>query len=100
VGLYGLLAATIAYALYPIGLDFYAYSTREILRVDRGQWGGMLRNHGALALVLYSVVLPLLLLVFAMGFLPWTLAPWFYILLILEHLNQELSRLLVAVTKQ
>lgn len=100
VGLYGLLAATIAYALYPIGLDFYAYSTREILRVDRSLWGGLLRNHGALALLLYSIVLPLLLLVFAMGFLPWTLAPWFYALLILEHLNQELSRLLVAVSKQ
>lgn len=100
VGLYGLLAAAIAYALYLVGLDFYTYSTREILRVDRDQWGGLLRNHGALALLLYSVVLPLLLLVFALGFLPWNLAPWFYVLLILEHLNQELSRLLVAVSKQ
>ncbi len=100
VGLYGLLTAAIGYALYLVGLDFYTYSTREILRVNRNHWGGLLRNHGALALLLYSIVLPLLLLVFAFGFLPWTLAPWFYVLLILEHLNQELSRLLVAVSKQ
>ena len=100
VGLYGLLAAAIGYALYLIGLDFYTYSTREILRFDRGRWGELVRNHGTLVLLLYIVILPLLLLIFWLGFLPWFLAPWFYLLLVLEHLNQELSRLLVAVSKQ
>src|SRR5690606_1309225 len=100
VGLYGLLVLTVAYALYPRGLDFYTYSTREILRDDRSHWGVLVRNHCALALLLYSIVLPWLLLVFALDYLPWPLAPWFYVLLILEHLNQELSRLLVAVSKQ
>jgi len=100
VGLYGLLAAAITAALYLVGLDFYTYSTREILRVDRSYWGELLRNHCALALLLYSIVLPLLLLVFTLDFLPWTLAPWFYALLILDHLNQELNRLLVAASRQ
>ncbi|MGD9679415.1 MAG: lipopolysaccharide biosynthesis protein, partial [Vulcanibacillus sp.] len=42
---------------------------------------------------------PLLLLVFVAGVLPWQMIGWFYLLLTLEHLSQELSRLLVACGK-
>lgn len=44
LGLYGLLVATIGYALYLLGLDFYTYSTREILKRERNEWGGLLKN--------------------------------------------------------
>lgn len=98
LGLYGLLVAAIGYALYLLGLDFYAYTTRELLKYDRAHWGGMLKSQGALTLVLYSIVLPLLLLVFVGGKLPWWAAGWFFALIILEHLNQEASRLLIAVS--
>lgn len=98
LGLYGLLVAAIGYALYMLGLDFYTYTTRELLKHDRAQWGGMLKSQVALTLVLYCVCLPLLLLVFVAGSLPWWVAGWFFALLILEHLNQEASRLLIAVS--
>lgn len=100
LGLYGLLTATIAYALYLLGLDFYTYSTREILKHERTEWGGMLKSQGVLTLVLYALVIPLLLLIFVMGMLPWYVAPWFFIVLALEHLNQELMRLLIAISDQ
>ncbi|MFX4789973.1 hypothetical protein ABTB87_22095 [Acinetobacter baumannii] len=32
LGLYGLIAATINFAMYFIGLDFYVYSNRELLK--------------------------------------------------------------------
>lgn len=98
LGLYGLLVAVIGYSIYLLGLDFYTYTTRELLKHDRAHWGGMLKSQGILTLVLYCTVLPLLLLVFVSGKLPWWVAGWFFALLIIEHLNQELSRLLIAVS--
>lgn len=100
LGLYGLLAATIGYALYLLGLDFYTYTTRELLKRPREEWGGLLKDQGALTLVLYTMVIPLLMVIFAADLLPWHLAGWFVALLVLEHLNQELMRLLVAISEQ
>ncbi|NMY40041.1 hypothetical protein HBN76_01885 [Pseudomonas sp. WS 5013] len=100
LGLYGLLVATIGYALYFLGLDFYTYTTRELLKRPREEWGGLLKNQGALVVVLYAIFLPLLLMIFALDLLPWHFAGWFIALLALEHLNQELMRLLVAISEQ
>ncbi|WP_339504601.1 lipopolysaccharide biosynthesis protein [Pseudomonas sp. RL_105y_Pfl2_101] len=100
LGIYGLLAATIGYSLYLLGFDFYTYSTRELLKRERGEWGGLLKAQGALTLVLYVIFLPLLSLVFIRGLLPMKVVGWFFALLILEHLTQELGRLLIAVSDQ
>lgn len=99
VGLYGLLAASVAYALFAVGLDFYTYSTRELLKYDRSDWGGYLKAHGALCLLLYAALVPVTLPIFYAEWLPWTLLPWFFGLLVLEHLNQELGRIMIAVGK-
>jgi O-antigen/teichoic acid export membrane protein len=100
LGLYGLLTATVGYSLYLLGFDFYTFTTREVLKRERHEWGGLLKDQGALSLVLYAVFMPLLSLIFIQGVLPWSLAGWFFALLILEHLNQELGRLLVAISEQ
>lgn len=99
LGLYGLVAATIGYALYLLGLDFYTYSTRALLQHERSEWGALLKSQGALMLVLYLLCMPLLLLLFIMDVLPWHVAGLFMALLVLEHMNQELMRLLVAVSE-
>lgn len=100
LGLYGLLTATIGYALYLLGFDFYAFTTRELLKRERSDWGGLLKDQGALSAVLYAVFLPLLCLVFFNGLLPWSLAGWFFALLVIEHVTQELGRLLIAISEQ
>ena len=100
LGLYGLLTATVGYSLYLLGFDFYTFTTREVLKRERHEWGGLLKDQGALSLVLYAVFMPLLSLIFIQGLLPWSLAGWFFALLILEHLNQEFGRLLVAISEQ
>lgn len=100
LGLYGLLSATIGYSLYLLGFDFYTFTTREILKRSRKEWGGLLKDQAALSLLLYAIFLPLLNLVFVFGLLPWRLAGWFFALLVLEHINQEMSRLLVAISEQ
>lgn len=100
LGLYGLLTVTISYAIYPLGFDFYIFSTREFLKNKHQNWGALLRDQGVLHLILYILVLPFLALLFAQGFLPWALVSCFFILLVTEHLNQEIIRLLIAVSEQ
>src|SRR5690606_28781255 len=48
----------------------------------------------------YLLVLPLLVVIFLQGWLPWRLAGGFFALLVIEHLAQELNRLLVAMSEQ
>lgn len=100
MGIYGLFTATVGYALYLIGLDFYTHSTREIIKKDKKEWGAILKNQIALSAVLYLVCIPLLCLMFTFDVLPVGLLPWFVVILILEHVNQELSRLLIAISEQ
>jgi len=99
LGLYGLIVATVAYGIYPLGFDFYAYNARELIKTEQREWGRLLKSQGALHLRLYAIFLPLFFLFFVFELLPWRLAPWCFLLLILEHLNQELNRLLVAMSR-
>lgn len=100
LGIYGLLVATIGYALYLLGFDFYSFTTRELLKCDRSEWGGVLKGQVAVSAILYMIFLPLLSLIFLKGLLPLSLAVWFFVLLVLEHINQELGRLLIAISEQ
>jgi len=100
LGLYGLLTATVGYSLYLLGFDFYTFTTREVLKRERQEWGGLLKDQGALSLLRYAIFIPLLSMIFVNELLPWRLAGWFFSLLILEHLNQEIGRLLIAISEQ
>ncbi len=99
VGVYGLMTVTIPLALYVLGFDFYTYSTREILKHGRGKWATMIRDQFAFHAIAYAVVLPLLLIVFLTGTLPWKYVVWFYLLLVLEHVAQEFYRILVTLSQ-
>jgi O-antigen/teichoic acid export membrane protein len=100
LGLYGLVVAAISYAIYPLGFEFYTYSTRELLKRDRNDWGRLLKGQALFHLCLYIVFLPLFCFVFYFEWLPWDLVFWLYPILVLEHLNQELSRLFIALSEQ
>lgn len=100
VGLYGLVTATVGYALFVVGLDFYTYSTREIANSPSSEWGWVLKSHGMLTLFLYLLMLPVFLLVFQFALLPWEVAPFFFLLVVSEHFCQELMRFFIAASKQ
>lgn len=100
VGYYGIFSATVGYTLFLVGLDFYTYSSREILGTPPHLRGQKLKGHIALCGILYIALAP-----FAAFFLPraeWpdNLAIWFLPILVLEHLNQELYRLLISLSDQ
>ncbi|WP_019339981.1 hypothetical protein [Stutzerimonas stutzeri] len=100
LGMYGLLVVSIAYSMYPLGFEFYTFSSRELVRADIKDRAQKLKNQVSMHAVLYFFVMPLLLLVFYFEFIPWRLAPLFLILVVLEHLNQEAMRLLTALQYQ
>lgn len=97
LGLYGLLAVGISYSLYLLGVDFYTYSTRELIARGADGWGRILKSQLALFGTLYTIGVPILLGAFFLGLLPMRLMGWFFILVVLEHINQEVFRLFVAV---
>ena len=99
LGLYGLLTATIAYALMALGFDFYTYATRELINTDRRDWCALLRDQGVFYGIAYVVILPICIFIFWKGYLPWTLVLWFFPLLAFEHIAQEFNRLLVAISE-
>jgi O-antigen/teichoic acid export membrane protein len=94
---YGLMGATVSIAVTLLGLEFYAFSTREILARDNASRAVCLRDQLAFHGIAYLALLPLSLPVFATGILPWSLAGWFVVLSILDHLGQETARILNTI---
>lgn len=100
VGYYGLFTAAVGYALYFVGLDFYTYVTREILKTPNDKRGRMLKDQAALSGLLYLLLLPVAFIFLQQAAWPGYLAWWFFPILLLEHFNQEMSRLLSALSEQ
>jgi len=99
VGLYGLVVVTVAYGMYPLGFEFYTYSTREVIKADVAIKGQYLKSQAVFHAWLYLLITPIFILIFYYELLPWYVAPWFFVLLITEHANQELMRMLIAIQK-
>jgi len=97
IGIYGIFVATVSYALYFLGLDFYRYASREMLAKDKDQWSCMLRDQLVFYCIVYLIVLPFLSFIFLYELLHWNYIFWFYLILTLEHLSQESYRLLVVM---
>lgn len=100
VGLYGLVTATVSYVIYALGMDMYTYTTREIIKSERASWRAKLKSHGAFLVLVAVIVLPLSLVLFVLGLLPWGVAIWFFLVLVSEHVGMEIDRLLVSMSQQ
>ncbi len=97
LGVWGIVYITITMSLLVLGLDFYTFTTREILAGEPSQRARMLRDQMVFHGLVYLLVLPVLLGVFFLKFIAWKYIVWFYLLLVLEHIAQELYRLLVVL---
>lgn len=99
VGLYGLFTATISYAFYFLGFEFYTFSNREIVKNSRTNWAPLLKSQAVFMTFMYIILVPFLVLIFTFKLLPFEIAGYFFVLLVLEHLSQEFNRIFVAMTK-
>lgn len=98
VGLYGLLTATIGYAFYFLGFEFYTYSNRELIKKNT-EWAFILKSQLIFTFVMYVFFAPFLGLIFYFKLLPSSLALMFFTLLVLEHFSQEFNRIFIALSK-
>lgn len=99
MGTYGLISSTISVSILIVGLDFYTINNREIAARNQEEWPPLLRDQALFHLVSYVFILPLLSLLFLAGPLPWTSMGWFYLILVAEHLSQEIYRILIAAQR-
>jgi O-antigen/teichoic acid export membrane protein len=99
VGLYGLFVGTVTYFVMAVGFDFYTHASRDLIMSDQSRWCGLLRDQGIFYGVTYIAILPFGIAIFFLEYLPWALGIWFIVLLTLEHLAFEFSRVLVAMSK-
>lgn len=99
VGVFGLLAATLAFSMFLVGFDFHAYSSREMLSGSLAEAPRLFRDQAVFHAAFYAVALPALFLVFTFSILPYRLVPVFYFLLVAEHVGQEVQRLLITVSR-
>jgi O-antigen/teichoic acid export membrane protein len=97
MAVYGLMATTVGIAVTLAGLEFYAFSIREILVCPVGEQTVRMRDQLIFHATAYALLLPLALPVFAARILPWSLLGWFVLLAIGEHISQEITRLLNAL---
>lgn len=100
IGLYGLIIATVSFSVVLLGGEIYTYSQREMLSVDKSQWFWVIQQQSIATLMLYFIVLPLQLVIFYNNWLPKSLLPIFVLLLISEHIAQEINRILITMQKQ
>lgn len=99
IGIYGVFTVTVSISLYLLGMDYYIFNTREILASDKSNHPVLIRDQAIFHGVVYVVILPIILLTFVIGIIPWEYLGLFYIILILEHVSQETNRLLITFSR-
>ncbi len=98
VGYYGIFTATIALGVLFVGFEYHTYVTRNLARSPEEERGRMLKAHAAVSGILYLVLLPVVLVLLSQVSWPNSLTLWFLPLLLLEHFNQEIFRLLIVMS--
>lgn len=96
VGVYGLVAATISYGIMVLGLDFYTYAHRELLAVGPDTWPTIIRDQLTFYGIVYVISLPIAWILHHEVF-PYKVAWLSFVLLVIEHLAQEVGRLLIVL---
>jgi O-antigen/teichoic acid export membrane protein len=99
LGVYGIFQTTVMLLVYLLGFDFYTFNAREITREERRPITFYLGNQLLFHAIIYVFVLPLSLLIFWSRVLPPEYGILFYLVLITEHLSQEVYRVLIVLKK-
>ncbi|QQZ29926.1 hypothetical protein HMY34_14800 [Thiothrix subterranea] len=97
VGLFGLLSATITFSALLIGGDYYTYTQRELTLDNKEHNGKVLFNHIAAICIIYGITLPLHYLLFILDILPYSFLFMFYLILVSEHISQDIMRILIIL---
>lgn len=98
IGEYGLITSLLLILLSLVGIDFYTFSTREILQKELSIWFVVI-NQLLLTIVIYLIVLPFWSFISGFSGVSNNIYLLFG-LIIIEHLGQEIFRILIVKHKQ
>lgn len=98
-GVFGLFQSSVVILTFIIGFDFYTFSSREMLKKNEKQFNYYFGNQLAFYLIAYVLVIPLTFFIFNLGIIDSDYATLFILILISEHLSQELYRVLILLNK-
>jgi O-antigen/teichoic acid export membrane protein len=100
VGVYGLIVSTLVIVVQFVGFEYNLFNAREILSTKIiAEKGEMIKDQFALHITTYPFAIVILLLLFILEVIPWQYILIFYCLMIVEHLSQEIFRILVVCFK-
>jgi O-antigen/teichoic acid export membrane protein len=99
LGEYGIIVTSISLIIYLVGFDYYVFNTREILK-SKEDIIDKIRNQFFFHLIVYLIVLPVALtIIFYFNFIDIKYFLIILLLIISEHLGQELFRLYTTLEK-
>ncbi|MFX0556026.1 oligosaccharide flippase family protein [Maribacter sp. CXY002] len=99
LGVFGIFQTTITLVIYILGFDFYTYNARELIKNERGSINYYIGNQAVFHLLVYLIVLPLSFFLFLKNIINIEYVLYFYIILVFEHISQEIYRMLIAIKK-
>ncbi len=99
LGYWGIFSTSISLSIYLVGLDFYTYSSRNILEYPVEDTGVLLRDQMILYSISYAIFFPILSLLFVFEVIEVKFILFFYGVLIFEHFAQESYRIFVVFSK-
>jgi len=98
-GIFGLFQSSIIILSFIVGFDFYTFSSREILKKDAKPVNYYFTNQLVFHLFAYIVILPLSYFIFYSGIIDFKYFVLFILILVSEHLSQEIYRILIILNK-
>jgi len=99
LGLYNIIAVTVAWSVYVVGFEFYAYSLRHIVGETTTVISSHVFNQVIFHLAGYSVLFVLSPVLVAFDFVPLALLPYFVLITVFDQLSQECFRICVALER-
>lgn len=97
LGLYGVLTAVLAYILFFLGLEFYNYTSRALVGASNEEQSLIIKEQFTLYTITFILLSPLFYILIYMDILSNTLGIWFFLLVLFEHVSNELMRILIAL---
>lgn len=95
-GMYGVITTSLIFGVYFIGMDIYAFTTRELPKKEVDP-NFIISNQFVIYCILYFIFIPFVILFLSQGFLDKKYLLYFTLLLILEHFSQEVIRVFFAL---
>ncbi|HBI22339.1 MAG TPA: hypothetical protein DDY37_07150 [Legionella sp.] len=99
LGLYGIMAAMVAYALFFLGMEYYNHASRALIDAPPATQAIIIRDQFVLYAVVYLLLSPVFYGLFYNHILPRSLCGLFFLLVTVEHISNELMRVLIVLSR-